>query len=52
MGTTEKLLLANIAKELHETNRLLAVIAGRHEHRWVGPDMDGPMRCRICGEAY
>lgn len=59
MGVSEGVILTQISKRLEElikeqreTNRLLRVLAGGHEHRWFGPDMDGPMRCKICGEPY
>lgn len=45
-------LLKQLVKEQQETNRYLRVIAARHEHRWTGPDINGPMRCRECGEPY
>lgn len=52
MGITAVDTLRQILKELKETNRLLASLVNRHEHRWFGPDMDGPIRCKICGEHY
>lgn len=49
---TDNTLLKNLLEEQKETNRLLRIVASRHEHRWFGPDMNGPMRCKVCGEAY
>ena len=45
-------ILRELLKEQKETNRLLRDMADRHDHRWMGPDMEGPMRCRVCGERY
>jgi hypothetical protein len=44
--------LKRLLEEQKETNRLLRMLVAKHDHRWAGPDMEGPMRCRICGEVY
>jgi hypothetical protein len=49
---TDNTLLSKLLKEQEETNRLLRILVAKHDHRWIGPDMDNPMHCRICGEVY